>query len=65
MKDVFLKISEVLNMIKGFDVGYTGDSLCKGKMLVGYQGRRYVLEIREIKNPSESILDDIHNVEYL
>ena len=65
MKDVFLKISEVLNMIKGFDVGYSGNSLCEGKMLVEYQGKRCVLEIREIKNHSENIWDDVRNVEYI
>jgi hypothetical protein len=64
MKKAIIKLHEVLNLLKGFEAGYGSDSLSQGKMLIEYEGKRFVLELREIPNPSENIFDDIRNLKY-
>ena len=65
MKQIILDLYDILNMIKGFAACYSTKSIHKGKILVTYNGTRYVLELREIKNPAEDIFDDVNNLEYL
>jgi hypothetical protein len=52
-------------MVKGFAASYSTKTMHQGKMLIEYDCKRYVLEVREIKNPSEDIFDDINNLQNL
>lgn len=65
MRNIILDLHKSLNMLKGFNASYSTKTSHQGKMLIEHQGKRYVLELREIKNPSEDIFDDIDNLEYL
>jgi hypothetical protein len=56
------KITEIMNNIKGFSVGY---SIEEKKMLIDFDGRRYVAEIREVEHPAENALDDMRRIRYL
>ena len=56
------KIHEIMNNIKGFTTGF---SISDKKMLIEFNGKRYVAEIREIENPAEDIMDDMRRIKYL
>lgn len=62
MCDLFWKIHEIMNNIKGFIVGY---SIHDSKMLFEFEGKRYVAEFREIEDPKEDIRDDMRRIRYL
>lgn len=64
MNSIIIKLHDILNLIKGFGVGYSSKSLSQGKMLIEYDGKRYCLELREIKCPSKTFLDDVRNLQY-
>ncbi len=57
------KLHEILNLCKGFEVGYSGGD--KDHMLIEYDGKRYAVKIAEIEHPSENIFDDVKNIRYL
>lgn len=65
MQELVIKLFEILNLIKGFTAGYSTRTMCDGKMLIVYNGKRYVLELREIEYPSEDISEDLTNLQYL
>ena len=65
MKEIIIKLFEVLNLIKGFTYGYSTRTMCDGKALIEYNGKRYVLELREIEHPSKDISKDLMNLQYL
>ena len=62
MSELFSKIHQFMNYVKGFTVGY---SISDNKILFEYDGRRWVAEFREIENPAEDILDDMRRIRYL
>lgn len=62
MNQLFWKICEIMNNIKGFTAGY---SIEEKKMLFEFEGKRYVAEFREIESPREEILDDMRRIRYL
>ena len=62
MNNVFWKIHEIMNNIKGFTVGFSTE---EKKMLIEFEGKRYVAEFREIENPAENIIDDMRRIKYL
>ena len=62
MNKMFWKISDIMNNIKGFEVGFSTD---EKKMLVDFEGKRYVAEFREVENPAENALDDMRRIKYL
>jgi hypothetical protein len=62
MGDLFWKIHEIMNNIKGFTVGY---SIQDEKMLFEFNGKRYVAEFREIEYPKDDIRDDMRRIKYL
>ena len=64
MREIIIKLHDILNMCKGFVAGYGSESIEKCRMLVEYNGKRYCLELREIKFPSNDIFDDISNLKY-
>ena len=62
MNRLFWKISDIMNNIKGFEVGFSID---EKKMLIDFEGKRYVAEFREVENPAENALDDMRRIKYL
>ena len=62
MEDALWEIHGILNKVKGFRVCYAP---AEKKLLVEYEGKRFVAEFREIENPSESIIDDMKRIKYL
>ncbi len=62
MHNMFWKIHEIMNNIKGFTIGYSNE---EKKMLIEFEGKRYVAEFREIENPAENIIDDMRRIRYL
>ena len=65
MKQIILELYDILNMLKGFCAAYSSNTIHQGKMLIEYNDKRYVLELREIKNPSKDIFDDILNLQHM
>lgn len=65
MKEVIWKLHEILNLIKGFTSGYASNALDDGKMLIEYNGRRFVLRIEKVERPSETFAMDVHRLRYL
>ena len=63
MQNLVDKLFRILNEVKHFRAGYSNPN--SGKMLIEYHGIRYVLELREIKNPSKDIMDDLDNLQYM
>ena len=45
MQDMMWEIHTIMNKIKGFTVGYNPQ---ESKMLFEFEGKRFVLEVREI-----------------
>lgn len=62
MNRLFWKISDIMNNIKGFEVGFSTD---EKKMLIDFEGKRYVAEFHEIENPSDNAIDDMRRIKYL
>jgi hypothetical protein len=62
MNRLFWKISDIMNNVKGFEVGFSTD---EQKMLFEFDGKRYVAEFREIESHSKEILDDMRRIKYL
>jgi hypothetical protein len=62
MNALFWEIHKVMNLIKGFTVGYSGN---ESKMMFDFNGKRYVAEFREIEHPSENMVDDMKRIKYL
>ena len=62
MQQMMFKIYDIMNQIKGFTVGY---SATDSKMLFEVDGKRFVAEIREIKDPKSDIRDDMRRIKYL
>ncbi len=62
MPNLMFKIYEIMNQIKGFTVGYSAQ---ESKMLFEFEGKRYVMEVREIENPKPDICDDMRRIKYL
>lgn len=57
MSSIKHKLYEVLNMIKGFEVGHT--SRVANKLIIDYKDKRYVVVLKEIENPSNHMLEDM------
>ena len=64
MMKLIHKIHEVLNLIKGFEVGYDSKTAKDGKFLVEYCGERYFVKMEKVENPSANIFDDIDRLKY-
>lgn len=66
MLNLFSKIHEIMNQIKGFTVGY---SLQESKMLFEKDGKLYVMECREIDqsytHAPKDIYEAMRRIKYL
>lgn len=56
---------DALTIIKGFDAGINSKTIRDGKMLIEYNGKRYAVQLTEIKEQSDDIIDDIAKLEYI
>lgn len=61
-QQMMYKIYDIMDQIKGFQVGFNAE---ESKMLFDVGGKRYVLEVREVENPSADALDDMRRIRYL
>jgi hypothetical protein len=59
MFNLIYKIHTVLNLVKGFEVGYSSETTKDGKFLIEYCGERYFVKMEKVENPSANIFDDI------
>lgn len=57
MRKIIIAIERSLNMIKGFEVGYT--TRVGNKLMMDCEGGRYLVTLVKIENPSENMADDI------
>ena len=57
MNRLFWKIHDVMNNIKGFEVGFSTD---QKKMLIEFEGKLYVMECREVDQSYTHAPKDIH-----
>ena len=64
MINLIHKIHEVLNLVKGFEVGYDSKTAKEGKYLVEYCGERYFVKMEKVENQSANIFDDIDRLKY-
>jgi hypothetical protein len=64
MINLIHKIHEVLNLVKGFEVGCDSKTAKDGKYLVEYCGERYFVKMEKVENPSANIFDDIDRLKY-
>ena len=64
MREFIHKMHEVLNLIKGFEVGYSGKDIKDGKLLIDYCGERFFVKVEKVENPSANIFDDIDRLKY-
>lgn len=64
MTELIQKIHLVLNLIKGFEVGYSSKTIKDGKFLIEYCGERFWVRMEKITEPSANIFDDIARLEY-
>lgn len=65
MLAVIQRLHEVLNSVKGFDnVGYAGNTVHQGYMMLDYQGKRYAVKLVEIEKPSINPFNDLDKLKY-
>jgi len=57
MRKIIIAVERALNMIKGFEVGYT--TRVDNKIMMDYESSRYLVTFTKIENPSEDMADDI------
>ena len=50
MFELVSKIHTILNLVKGFEVGYSSKTVKDGKFLIEYQGERYSVKIEKIES---------------
>jgi hypothetical protein len=62
MHDMMYTIYDIMNRIKGFTVGF---DYHENKMLFEVDGKRYVVEVREVDEPKPDIRDDMRRIRYL
>ena len=56
MTNLIHKIHEVLNLVKGFEVGYDSKTAKDGKYLVEYCGERYFVKMEKLKIRPQTFL---------
>jgi hypothetical protein len=57
MRNLIHGISNVLNMIKGFDTGHT--TSVNDKMIIDYEGQRYIVSFEKIEDKNSDMFKDI------
>ena len=64
IKELIHKLHTVLNLIKGFSVGYGSDTISDGKFMIIYNGKYYAVKIVEYYNPSDSDFVNLKKLKY-
>ena len=62
--EIITKMHEVLNNVKGFEAGYSTKNMDDGYMMIEYNGKRYAVKMKEIKNPNDNPIKDIDDLQY-
>lgn len=62
MDDLLWKIFQVLNYVKGLEVGMSN---VEQKLLIECCGKRYVAEFREVEDPKPTMSEDMKRIRYL
>lgn len=65
MRNLIERISRILNACKGFNVGYSSDTVSDGYFYIKYEGKAYAVKIAEMPmNENESSFSRIDKVKY-
>ena len=65
MRNLIHKIYGILNACKGFDVGYSSNTVSDGYFYIEYEGKAYAVKIAEMPmNENESSFSRIDKVKY-
>ena len=61
MSELINTIHTVLNMVKGFTVGYGSKTMSDGRMFIEYDGVKYFVQITKVDDQNRSAVDIIEN----
>lgn len=61
MSELINKLHIVLNMVKGFTVGYGSKTMSDGRMFIEYDNVKYLVQITKVDDQNRSAIDIIKN----
>ena len=64
MINLIERIFRILNACKGFDVGYSSDTVSDGYFYIEYEGKAYAVKIAEMPMKNESSFSRVSKVQY-
>ena len=65
MRNLIERISRIMNACKGFNVGYSSDTVSDGYFYIEYEGKAYAVKIAKMPmNENESSFSRIDKVKY-
>ena len=65
MINLIERIFRILNACKGFDVGYSSNTVSDGYFYIEYEGKAYAVKIAEMQmNENESSFSRVGKVQY-
>lgn len=65
MINLIERIYRILNACKGFDVGYSSDTVSDGYFYIEYEGKAYAVKIAEMPmKENENIFSRVGKVQY-
>lgn len=65
MRNLIHKIYAILNACKGFEVGYSSNTVSDGYLYIEYEGKAYAVKIAEMPmNENESSFSRVGKVQY-
>ena len=65
MRDLIHKIYRILNACKGFEAGYSSDTVSDGYFYIEYEGKAYAVKIAEMPiKATESSFSRVGKVQY-
>lgn len=56
MTSLIMRLGQILNQMKGFDTAYGTNN--HGKMVIDYEGDRYLVKVEKISEANEQLVDD-------
>lgn len=65
MRNIIERIYRILNACKGFDLGYSSDTVSDGYFYIEYEGKAYAVKIAEMPmKENENIFSRVGKVQY-
>lgn len=65
MRNLIDRIYRILNACKGFDVGYSSDTVSDGYFYIEYEGKAYAVKIAEMPmKENENIFSRVSKTQY-